>query len=404
MNNQDYNYYTTPTTEQYQTLPPPSKKNTGKKVARTVSLLLAVALVGTAGGFGGSMLHAELNPVEATSNVAATDDIGVLNTADTSKQSLNLSVSEIAQKAQPSVVEITTEVVVYGTFNQSYVGSGAGSGVIVSEDGYIVTNHHVIDDASSITVKTVDGESYEATLVGSDAETDLAVLKVEASGLTAATIGSSGDLAVGDYVMAIGNPLGHLGGSVSDGIISALSREITIEGETMTLLQTNAAVNPGNSGGGLFNENGELVGVVNAKSSSVEVEGIGFAIPIDIAVEVMEDIIEVGYVQGRFTLGVSVLEVDSEEMAAMYRLDELGLYIQSITQGGNAHLAGMQAGDRIVEFDGQEIMNFEDLQSALEQSEANSTVEVIIQRAGETQVMRVVLNETVANTIETAIG
>ncbi len=381
---------------------PPPKKKTGKKAAKAVSLLLAVALVGTAGGFGGSMLYAELSPNEASPTITATDDMGILNTSDT--PNLNLSVSEIAQKAQPSVVEITTEVVAYGTFNQSYVGSGAGSGVIISEDGYIVTNHHVIDDATTITVKTIDGESYEAELVGSDAETDLAVLKVEASGLAAATIGSSSDLAVGDYVMAIGNPLGQLGGTVSDGIISALSREITIEGETMTLLQTSAAINPGNSGGGLFNENGELVAVVNAKSSGVEIEGIGFAIPIDIATQVIEDIVEVGYVQGRFTLGVSVLEINSEEMAAMYRVNELGLYIQSMTQGGNAHLAGMQAGDRIIEFNGHEINNFEDLQAALEQSEANSTVEVTIGRGDEIQVVRVVLNETVADTIETAIG
>ncbi len=389
---------------QYRPIEPPSepkKRDTKKKIAQGVSLLLAVAVVGTASGFGGSLLYSNIasdgESITISSEPESANDL--LNMSTTPNQNLEMSVSEIVSMAQPSVVEITTEMVAYSQFTQSYVSEGAGSGVIISADGYIVTNHHVIDGASKITVKTVDGATYDASLVGSDAETDLAVLKVDAKGLTAATIGSSADLTIGDYVLAIGNPLGQLGGTVSDGIISSLSREVTIEGETMTLLQTNAAINPGNSGGGLFNENGELIAIVNAKSSGVDIEGIGFAIPIDIAVDVVSDIIDVGYVQGRFSLGVSLLELNDESLAMMYRVEELGVYVQSLTQGGNAHIAGVAVGDRIVEFDGVTIEENQDVLDVLEASEANETLEMVVQRGDEQYVLSIVLYEDKAEEV-----
>ncbi len=372
------------------------KKGTGKKIMKGACVLLAVACVGTAGGFGGSVLYNNLNPVAVQEPSQSLNYSTTVNT-DTGNDASALSVSQIAEKTQPSVVEITTEVVSNGQFMQSYVGSGAGSGVIISEDGYIVTNNHVIEGATKITVKTISGESYEAELVGTDEQTDLAVLKVDATGLYAATIGSSSELAVGDYVMAIGNPLGEFGGTVSDGIVSALSREITIEGETMTLLQTNAAINPGNSGGGLFNENGELVAIVNAKSSGVEIEGIGFAIPMDIAIDVIEDLIDVGYVQGRFTLGVSLVDIQDEMTAMMYGIDTAGLYVQALTQGGNAHLAGMQVGDRFVEFNGAEIATYDDLLAEMEKLESGQTVEAIMERDGKLIILSVTLNEQKAD-------
>ena len=205
--------------------------------------------------------------------------------------------SEIVKKTADSVVEIATEGVVTGNFAQQYVTKGAGSGVIISADGYIITNHHVIEDAKTIKVTLRDGQtSYDATLIGSDEDNDIALLKVNAEGLTPATFGDSSSLAVGDYVVAIGNPLGTLGGTVTDGIISALAREVTIEGKNMTLLQTNAQISPGNSGGGLFNANGELVGVVNAKDSATEVEGIAFAIPINNVIDLIKDLQNYGYV------------------------------------------------------------------------------------------------------------
>ncbi len=380
-----------------------NKKNggKGKKALKAVCVLTAVALVGTASGFGGSFLYSSMNPqIQVETSTTLGTDAGIVTPTNSQSSTESLSVAQIAEKAQPSVVEITTEVVSYGQFSESYVGSGAGSGVIISEDGYIVTNHHVIEDASKITVTAFDGSSYEAKLIGTDSETDLAVLKIDANGLTAATIGSSSDLQIGDYVMAIGNPLGELGGTVSDGIVSALSREITIEGETMTLLQTNAAINPGNSGGGLFNENGELIAVVNAKSSGVEIEGIGFAIPIDIAVEVIEDLTEVGYVQGRFTLGVGLIEINDEATAMLYRVNDLGVYIQNLTQGGNAHVAGLQVGDRIVEFNGKEISTNDDLLTEMENLEANQTVDVLVERGGDLVIIEVLLMEETAESIQ----
>lgn len=185
-----------------------------------------------------------------------------------------IDLADIVDETSPSVVEVFTETKQVSNWFQEYVTEGAGSGVVLSEDGYIVTNHHVIDGANTIKVRLSNGQAYTATLTGTDEKTDLAVLKINASGLKAAKLTDSTTVRVGDFVIAIGNPLGELGGTVTEGIISAKDREITIDGETMTLLQTSAAVNPGNSGGGLFNLSGELVGVVNAKSSGNDIEGL----------------------------------------------------------------------------------------------------------------------------------
>ena len=195
----------------------------------------------------------------------------------------NLSVAEVVKNVADTVVEITTTNVVTDRFYGQYVTSGAGSGVIISENGYIITNHHVIDGARTITVRLTDGSEFSAKLVGSDADTDIAVLKIQATGLSYAVMGSSASLVVGQEVVAIGNPLGSLGGTVTDGIISALDRTVVVDGHKMTLMQTNAAINPGNSGGGLFNRAGELIGIVNAKQADTGIEGLGFAVPIDVA-------------------------------------------------------------------------------------------------------------------------
>lgn len=199
------------------------------------------------------------------------------------------SIPEVVQKIGDSVVEIKTSSVVNDRFFHQYVTSGAGSGVIITESddaGYLLTNHHVIDGATEITVRLTNGTEYRAQLLGSDAKLDLAALRIEKLGgedFTTAPIGNSGNLLVGQQVIAIGNPLGSLGGTVTDGIISALDRTVTIDNVPMVLLQHNAAINPGNSGGGLFDAMGNLIGIVNAKTSETGIEGLGFAIPIDIA-------------------------------------------------------------------------------------------------------------------------
>ncbi len=225
-----------------------------------------------------------------------------------------MTMEQAIASVKDSVVEITTETVKsgYGGFSQ-YVVSGAGSGVIISEGGYIITNNHVIEGASNIKVRLTDGSEYEAVLVGTDPKTDVAVISIspkEGFSLKNAIMGNSSSLSLGQTVIAIGNPLGELGGTVTDGIISSLAREVAIDGSgTMTLLQTNAAVSPGNSGGGLFDLYGRLIGVVNAKSTGEGIEGISFAIPIDTAWDVANQLIDKGYVSGRPSLGAILKEL-----------------------------------------------------------------------------------------------
>ena len=287
-----------------------------------------------------------------------------------------LSVSEIAALASPSVVEISTEIVSRSSWFGQYVQSGAGSGVIFSEDGIIVTNDHVVSGASTITVRTKDGESY---------------------GLTPAILGDSDSLTVGEYAMAIGNPLGHLGGTVTDGIISALSREVTISGENMTLLQTNAAINPGNSGGGLFNEKGELVGIVNAKSSQqgsdTSIEGLGFAIPVNTVKNSVQELLDYGYVRGRAALGVSLVDVNSMDRMFQYRVSRMGVYVQSLVEGGASEKAGMKVGDNIIAIGDVAVSDTDSIKGQLNNYSVGDTIQVQVIRDGRTLTLNVVLDE-----------
>jgi serine protease Do len=291
-----------------------------------------------------------------------------------------LSVEAIAALVENSVVEITTEAIVSGSFMQQYVSEGAGSGVIFTTDGYIVTNNHVIEGATNITVRLKNGDSYEAELVGADAKTDLAVIKIKASGLKPAAFGKSSALKVGETVVAVGNPLGKLGGTVTQGIISALDRQIDIDNTTMSLLQTDTAINPGNSGGGLFNTSGQLIGVVNAKSAGEELEGLGFAIPIDTAKKVIEDLIDFGYVKGRPNVGIEYISIRDTMTAMMYNVNELGLYIYTMEEGSDAAAAGLQSGDLIVTVDGKEVGSAADANAIFDQKKIGDTVEVVVRR------------------------
>jgi serine protease Do len=286
------------------------KKGKESFLTKKAAAALFVLCIGTSSilGFGGGYLAGNQNvnnQAPQTQNVSDNGDDSYLTKLNNTSNGTSLSVSEIAAKAQNSVVEIKTEAIQTGNFMRQYVSEGAGSGVIISSDGYIVTNNHAIENAQNITVTLRDGTSYSGKLVGTDSKNDVAIIKIEATGLSAAEIGDSSSLQVGDLAVAIGNPLGELGGTVTDGIISALDREITLGNETMTLLQTNAAINPGNSGGGLFNEQGQLVGIVVAKSSGSDVEeGLGFAIPINNVKDVISDLQNYGYVKGRPVLGI----------------------------------------------------------------------------------------------------
>lgn len=297
----------------------------------------------------------------------------------------DLTMAQVSALVSDTVVEITTEFVNTSGWFQ-YVSSGAGSGVILSEDGYIITNNHVIcgDDsttpADAIKVRLTNGDEYEAKLIGTDSDADIAVLKIEATGLTPAICGDSDKLVVGEAVLAVGNPLGELGGTQTDGIISALDREIDVNGTSMTLLQTSAAVNPGNSGGALFNMRGELIGVVNAKSSGTGIEGLGFAIPVNDALSVAEQLMEYGYVRGKVAIGVSFYECEDSLTARYYGLPGYGVYVMELTKGYNEN--ALQVLDRVISIDGQEISSFSDISNIVKQHEVGDVLKFQVSRDG----------------------
>lgn len=363
--------------------PSPEKPKRAKRVVQLtwgkLTAIIACCLVLSIGcGIGGAYLIARTNQ----SSVIYQDTSKIVSTGSQDSSTIKSVVDQCAN----SVVEIQTESVTNGSNPfQQYVSSGAGSGVILTQDGYIVTNHHVIEDANSITVRTRSGDEYNASLVGFDEQSDLAVLKIDATGLTPAVLGDSTTLEVGDLAIAIGNPLGELGGSVTSGIISALDREMTIDGQTMTLLQTDAAVNPGNSGGGLFNANGDLIGIVNAKSSGENVEGIGFAIPISTATDIIDELIANGEVTSRPTLGVSLYNVEDEMTASQLGVDSTGVYIVQIVDGGAADNAGLRSGDRIVSVDGSEVSSASDVRAALNKHKIGESISITVERNGQTQ-------------------
>ena len=387
---------------------PPKKKKkfNGKRVARSAVALVLAAAMGFAGGFvgakfggSGKVVIQQVAP-SSTADSASGSDSSI--TAASSSGS-SLTTEQVADLVSPSVVVITTEQVVYSQwswYGQNQVESGAGSGVIISSDGYILTCAHVVDGASNITV-TINDKDYTATLVGEDTTSDIAVIKIDADGLTPATVGNSDSLKVGQNVMAVGNPLGELGGTVTGGMISALNRSVTIQGSssvnTMSLIQMDASVSPGNSGGGLFNMNGELVGIVNAKSSSSDAEGLGFAIPINDAIKVAQELLENGYVTGRPYLGITYLAVTDAQTASQLGVNAYGVYVVEVVKGGPAEKAGLQAGDRIVSVDGTEIASKDDLGTLMQKHAAGDTLSITIARDGQMQTVNVTLGEKTAS-------
>ncbi|MBQ9015062.1 MAG: trypsin-like peptidase domain-containing protein [Firmicutes bacterium] len=311
----------------------------------------------------------------------------------------SMTIKEITAAAKSSVVEIRTESVSSDTWMQQYVTEGAGSGVIISEDGYIMTNNHVIEGASKIKVTTSDKKEYEATLIGTDETNDVAVVKIDASGLTPATYGNSSELEVGDMAVAIGNPLGELGGTVTAGIISATDRELAIDGKTMHLLQTDSSINPGNSGGGLFNGNGQLIGLVVAKSSGSDVEGLGFAIPINTAADCAQQLMDKGYVSGQPSTGMTYQVGSGTSGSSNFGgFDSLfggstqGVYIYSVN-GENAKKAGFEPGDQVYAVDGKEITSFESLSAIVSSHKVGDKLKFTIIRNGQQKEIQLELEE-----------
>ena len=370
----------------YQNAEPPARKRRGRKVA-VIALIVAVCLIWSVGAcFGGALLSRFLSRYDTTveAQSPASDNGGVIDKqsgtssgtstvtysyTDTSYDFASVyteleknndatlltsengsagsnakSVIEVTAAVKDSVVEITATTV----SNRGTISAGAGSGVIIHEDGIIVTNNHVIADSNRIYVRLTNGDTYEASLRGTDETGDIAILKItpqEGKPLTVAKLGYSRALLLGEEVIAIGNPLGELGGTVTNGIISATAREVSVDGTTMTLLQTNAAINAGNSGGGLFNMAGELIGIVNAKYSATGVEGLGFAIPIDTAYESsFGDLLQYGYIRGIPSLGVQLTDYTGS-FGTIY-----GARVMDVGTQTN-----FKVGDYIYEVDGEQV-------------------------------------------------
>ena len=286
------------------------------------------------------------------------------------------SVPAVVEAVEKSVVEIRTETAVNDPFNGNYVKSGAGSGVIISPDGLVLTCHHVIEGAETVTVTTTDGTDYVAKVLGTDSWSDLALLKIEGSDFTFATLAKAPEgegvyayMKVGETAIAIGNPLGELGGSVSVGVISALGREVTVDGMPMTLLQIDASVNPGNSGGGLFNLRGELIGIVNAKSTGDAVEGIGFAIPSTYALDIVAELYKQGYVSGRPYLGMYF-------QSTSYGLQIVSYEFSSELPEGQS----VEKGDYLQSMDGEQISSMSDIRTILATKKPGDTIVMKVSR------------------------
>jgi len=362
----------------------------GAKIAASVMFLSIGFAVGSF--YGVSSLKNQANAGTVTKGIIATATTNspttIVNKGDA------LSVKEISAMCVDSIVEVETEVQGRSYFYGNYTTTGGGSGIIISTDGYILTNNHVISGAQNIKVRLHDGTEYDAEVIGSDSKTDVGVIKIDAKNLKPVTIGDSSKLSVGDTAVVIGNPLGKLGGTVTDGIISAVEREMNIEGKKMNLIQTNAAINPGNSGGGLFNSNGELVGIVVAKSSGLDVEGLGFAIPINDVTSIINDILQLGYVSGRPYLGVNLADSIQTERSSTgnsifdyfygnggtITTTSYGAYVKSVIKGSAAEEAGIQADDQIISIDEEMCNSSSDVSKIIAEHKIGDKVKVVVVR------------------------
>ena len=308
--------------------------------------------------------------------------------------------AQIVEMSAPSVVGIDTVTTVttnnfwYG-YGQSYEAPGSGSGVILTEDGYIATCAHVVEGANSVKVTLNDDTSYDATIVGTDKKNDIAIIKIDAKDLTPAIVGDSTILTVGSEVIAIGNPLGELRGTATAGIISATNRTIEVEGQAMTLIQTDAAISPGNSGGGLFDATGKLIGIVNAKVSDSRAEGLGFAIPVNSVLDEISDLLNYGYVTGRPYLGVSTQDVTLRSRDRMWYYSEgtRCVLVEKVVPDSAAEKAGIQAGDLILKLEDKQIASGDDLSSAIGAYKPGDTATLTLQRDGKEMTVEVTFGE-----------
>jgi serine protease Do len=358
-----------------------------------ISILITLCLlVSVLFGIGGALLAANLmDPVHHTFGTPQMRFAPMhLDLAEATRSSL--SIQEIVDVAGDSVVEISTERARNSGFMMQQISHGAGSGVIISTDGYIMTNSHVVEDSNQIRVTLANGEVHSARLVGIDRSTDVAVIKINTTGLRPIIFGNSDGVLIGDLAVVIGNPLGDLGGTTTAGIISALNRQLTVEGRNLTVIQTDAAINQGNSGGGLFNQHGELVGLVVAKTKGPGVEGLGFAIPINIAKPLAMNIIENGFVAGRPQIGIEMANLTSSDAMAQHNTTIPGIYIHRINSE-NARAAGLREGDMLYSIENIQIGSFNDVRTIVQSHNVGDTITIIVIRDGEFLEIPVVLSE-----------
>ena len=370
-------YYTAPA-------PTPKKSLFRRTWAKVLAAVLAVAVIGGACGYGGAALFRAAHTDHTTVTQSTRDAVEVsLKKVDGSTV---MTPSEVYAATVNSVVSINTSSVTTNAFGQPVEAASAGSGFIITADGYIVTNHHVVKGATAVNVTLYNGQEYPATVVGGDSDYDVAVLKIEAEGLQTVTLGRSSELNVGDTILAIGNPLGELTFSMSKGIVSCCDRAINVDGTPFKMIQVDCSINPGNSGGALVNLYGEVVGIVSAKYSSyasTTVEGLGFAIPMDDVQTIITDIMENGQVTNKAYMAITAGTM-TESMAAQYRIDVTkGVFVFSTVEGGAGEKAGLKLGDVITKLNDTDITSMEDLAAAKKNFKAGDTVTLTVYRDGE---------------------
>jgi len=354
------------------------KSHRQKAVAKTIGLVALTAAVSVGSTFGYLQYSGVLNQASNSSGSGATTSKVVYQPTYSENSLTN---AQIYADNVASVVAITC---------QTPTGSGVGTGIIYKEDGYIITNDHVVGDALSITVKTYSGDEYQAKVVGSDEKSDIAVIKIDAKNLKAATFGDSDEIVVGEPTVVIGNPLGlEFANTMTQGAISSTSREIEMGSYIMKVIQTDASINPGNSGGPMFNSRGQVIGVVSSKIVTSEAVGIGFAIPSNTALKVVDDFIQYGAVQDRAMLGVTVQEIN-DYYAAMQNV-KAGVRVEEVTRGGAAEEAGIQAGDYIRKFNGKEITSISQLNYEKDKYKIGDTVDIVLERNGKEVTVKLVL-------------
>ena len=365
--------------------------------------IIIIFLVALLGGACGTYGIYELTYKTVDTNSSSSNTSSITTEVQYSNNEAGVYEKVIA-KAIDSVVEITSKSESQTSFfGQSYSSTSLGSGVIISEDGYIVTNNHVVESATNVSITLNNGETYDATIVGTDAKTDLALLKIDANDLSYSKLVDSDTLNLGQEVVAIGNSLGK-GTSSTNGIISALNREVTINNYTMDLIQTNASVNSGNSGGGLFDLNGNLVGIVNAKisssasstSSNATVEGMGYAIPSNTVSTIVEQLKNNGYVKDRATLGVKII-TDSNYLE-YYGVTNSGALVGEVVENGAASKAGIEAGDLIIAINDTKVSSFSDLSKQLDNYQIGDKITITVSRNDQIKDFEVTLEESVVET------